>query len=72
MFAADSQMDIDGCGFQRFMARQCFYGHKINTIFVEMSSKSMPERMTGNAFCPSEFCLVFCDMSGEIKGVNRF
>lgn len=28
--------------------------------------------MTGNAFRPSEFDLVFCDMSGEIKGVNGF
>lgn len=72
MFAVDSQMDIDGCGFQRFMAKQCFYGNKINTIFVEMCSKSMPKGMAGDAFRPSEFCLVFCDMSGEIKGINGF
>ena len=72
MFAADGQMDIDGRGFQRFMAEQCFYGHKINPIFIEVCSKSVPERMTGNAFRPSEFDLVFCDMSGEIKGVNGF
>lgn len=72
MFAVDSQMDIDGRGFQRFMAKQSFYGHKVSTIFVEMCTKSMPERMTSNAFRTSEFFLMFCDMSGEIKGVNGF
>ena len=71
MFAADSQMNIDGCGFQRFMTKQSFYGHKVNTIFVEMRSKSMPERMTGNAFWPFEFWLVFCDMSGKISLYGR-
>ena len=43
IFAADSQMDIDGCGFKRFMTKQGFYGHKINPIFIEVCSKSMPE-----------------------------
>lgn len=72
MFATDGQMDIDGRGFQRFMAEQCFNGHKINPVFIEACSKSMPERMAGKASGLSEFCLVFCDMSGEIKGVNGF
>ena len=38
-----SEMDIDGCGFKRFMTKQGFYGHKINPIFIEVCSKSMPE-----------------------------
>jgi len=50
MFAVDSQMNIDGCGFQRFMTKQGFYGHKISTVFIEVCSKSMSERMTGKAF----------------------
>ena len=72
MFAADSQMDIDGCGFQRFMAKQGFYGHKINPVFIEVRSKSMPKGMACDAFGPSEFHLMFFDMSGEIKGINGF
>ena len=62
MFAADSQMDIDGCGFKRFMTKQGFYGHKINPIFIEVCSKSMPERMTGKAFGPAKLFLVLVDM----------
>ena len=72
MVAADGQMDVDGRGFQGFMTKQCFYGHKINPVFIEVCSKSMPEGMAGKAFGPSEFLLVFCDMSGEIKGANGF
>lgn len=54
------------------MTKQSFYGHKVNAIFVEMCTKSMPKGMAGDAFRPSEFHLMFFDMSGEIKGVNGF
>lgn len=71
MISVNSQMDVNSRRLERFVAKQGFNGHKIDTVFIQMSTKCMTERMAGNPFGPAEFLLVFVDVSGKIKVNDR-
>lgn len=64
-------MDINDCGIEGFMPHKSLYGKQVCAIFIKMCTESMPERMTGQSFRPSQSLFMFMDMAGEIKGIDR-
>lgn len=52
------KMDVDRGGQQGFMPHKSFYGKQIRTVFIQVCTESMAERMTGKPAFPSKPVLV--------------
>lgn len=65
-------MDINGSGSNGTVSHESFQREKIGTIFVMISSKSMPESMAGKPVRPSEFLFMGTDKIRDSIMVNGF
>ena len=49
-----SKMDIDQGRLQGLVSHEIFDGKQVGPVFIKVSSKGMPERMTDDPVLPSE------------------
>lgn len=52
------------------MSHESLYGKQVNSVFIQMGAKSMPEGVAGNPALPSKSVLMGMDMSGKEKRIN--
>lgn len=64
-------MDIDCGRSQRLVPKVSLDGQKIRTVFIKVCSKRMSEGVAGNASGPSKPVLMFMDVAGKEKGIDR-